>query len=224
MTALALASIFTGAVIFVWGMRAIRNQRVNAFRFKLRSPWSTIIFGINSAVCGFLMMLTGVAAAAFMDADSVDILARSGLYMFGAIWGISLVLEALARVGWRVFPDHAPPEIRESRNTRHSTLRKRKQTLRETNIVRGAGFLSSSRWLLQTALNMFLLVGSSLYHRVTLPPRSLDKQNLWHGDREAEKADSGKPKTTTELDRKEFVPESRRANGEGKTANIAERQ
>lgn len=183
MTALALASMFTGAVIFVWGFRASRNRRVNVAFFKLRGTWSTLIFGISSVLCGFLMILSG-AASAFLDAALVEIMAKSGLYMFGAAWIIAFVLEALTRIGWRISPADAPPQLRERENASHRKRRKRKPTPQKDNSGAGVSLISSSRRRLQTAMKLMLLAGSRLYHRVTLPPRSWDKQNLWHGDSE----------------------------------------
>ena len=69
MTELAISSMFTGAVIFVWGFRVIRNRRVNVLYVKMRSQVATWIFGIVSSLCGILMALTGWVAATDMAAD-----------------------------------------------------------------------------------------------------------------------------------------------------------
>ena len=212
MTALALASIFTGAVIFVWGFRAIRNRRVNVAFFKLRSQWSTLIFGINSVLCGFLMILSG-AASALLDLALVEIMAKSGLYMFAAAWIFAFVLEALARVAWRISPADAPRELRERGKASHHRRRKGKPTAQEVDLGAGAGFISSSRRRLQTAKNRFLLAGSRLYHRVMLPPRSWDKQNVWHGDEARKKQNCDTSQASSGVEYEEPSQESRPMKG-----------
>ena len=223
MTALAIASMFTGAVIFVWGFRAIRNRRVNVAFFKLRSQWSTLIFGILSVLCGFLMIMSG-ASSAMLDAALVEVMAKSGLYMFGAAWIFAFALEALARIGWRISPADAPRDMRERSGAWHHRRRKRKPPSREDNIGAGAGFILSSRRRLQTAKNRFLLAGSRLYHRVMLPPRSWDKQNLWHGD-EARETQTGDPsQASSGVEFEELSTDSHATNGKQKTPNIAGRR
>ncbi|MCY4060913.1 MAG: hypothetical protein OXG53_00950 [Chloroflexi bacterium] len=189
MTALALASVFTGAVIFVWGLRAIRNRRVKVLFFQLRNWMSTMIFGIIAMLCGILMIIAGPAATAPPTAELADLMARIALYLFAVGWGIALVLEALARLSSKLFPEEAPRANRVKR-------KRAARTRAEADIPAGAGRSASSRRLLQTAVNMFLLSGSRLYHRVMRPPRSWDKQNLWHGDREGDKQQHPESKAT----------------------------
>ena len=105
MTALALASMFTGAVIFVWGLRALRNGRVKVLFFKMRSWMSTMIFGIVSMLCGILMIIAGPAATAPPTAELADLMARIALYLFAVGWVIALVLEALARISSKLLPE-----------------------------------------------------------------------------------------------------------------------
>lgn len=208
--------MFTGVVIFVWGFRAIRNGRVKVLFFQMRNQWSTMIFGITSALCGLLMALTGAAAAAsYLDADSVEILAKSGLYMFGAAWIFALILEALARVGWRFFPDHAPQHTLETGIASRHTGQKRKNSAR-------AGAIGFWRGRFQAAINMLLSSGSRVYHRVMLPPRSWDRQNLWHGDGEYEKLYRAESEKRAELDNEAFIRETRRGDGALNSPNADE--
>lgn len=220
MTALAIASMFTGAVIFVWGFRAIRNRRVNVAFFKLRSQWSTLIFGINSVLCGFLMIMSG-AASAMLEAAQIEIMAKSGLYMFGAAWIFALVLEALARIGWRLSPVDAPPELRKRENASHHRRRERKPPP-EADIGAGADLTSSSRGRLQTARNRFLLAGSRLYHRVMLPPRSWDKQNLWHGDEARAKQNSDPSPASAAVEFEEPRQATRPTKGKRNMLSVAD--
>ena len=213
--------MFTGAVSLVWGFRAIRNRRVNVAFFKLHSTWSTLIFGINSVLCGFLMILSR-AASAILDTSLVEIMAKSGLYMFGAAWIFAFVLEALARIGWRISPADAPRKLREREKASHRNRRKRKPPP-EDDIGAGAGFISSSRRRLQTAKNRFLLAGSRLYHRVMLPPRSWDKQNLWHGEEARKIQNSDTSQASSGVEFEELSQDSRPVNGKQKTPNIADR-
>ena len=221
MDELALSLIFTGAVIFVWGFRAIRNRRVNVAFFKLRSQWSTLIFGINSVLCGFLMIMSGVSSA-MLDAGQVEIMAKSGLYMFGAAWIFAFALEALARIGWRISPADAPRDMRKRENVSHRNRRKRKPQTREDSIGAGAGFISSSRRRLQTAKNRFLLAGSRLYHRVMLPPRSWDKQNLWHGDEAPEKQTGDRSPASSGVEFEEPRQETRPTKGKRNMLSVAD--
>ena len=105
MTALAIASLFTGAVIFVWGLRAIRNGRVKVIFFKMRSWMSTMIFGIVAMLCGILMIIAGPAATSPLTAELADLMAKVALYLFGVGWVIALVLEGLARIGLKISPE-----------------------------------------------------------------------------------------------------------------------
>ena len=101
MTALAIASIFTGAVIFIWGLRALRNRRVKVLFFNMRSWMSTMIFGIIAMLCGILMVIAGPAATSPLTAELADLMAKISLVLFGVGWVIALVAEALARLGGR---------------------------------------------------------------------------------------------------------------------------
>ena len=127
MTDLAFATIFTGAVILIWGFRALRNQSVNVLFFKMRSRWSTWIFGFVSVLCGLLMLLSGLAATSSLSAELVEIMARSGLYGFATGWILSLVLEAIDRINWRIFPDAAPVSLRAKQKLMLLSKSQRKQ-------------------------------------------------------------------------------------------------
>ena len=115
MSALSLASIFTGAVIFVWGLRATRNGRVKVLYFQMRSRLATLIFGLVASLCGILMIITGVADASELTCSTRDTFTHTALYGFATGWTISLLIEGLARVGWRVAPSHAPEDIQRRR-------------------------------------------------------------------------------------------------------------
>lgn len=188
MTALALASIFTGAVIFVWGLRALRNGRVRVLYFQMRSWISTMIFGIVSMLCGILMIIAGPAATAPPTAELADLMAKIALYLFAVGWVIALVLEALARISSKFFPDEAPSQ--------HRGKRKREAWTRaETDSVRNADPSTSTRRLMQTAKNRFLTSGSQFYHRILKPYQPRHLQELWHAADEHEKQNRRKPKT-----------------------------
>ena len=60
LTDLSFATLFTGAVILIWGWRSLRNRKVNALFFKLRGRHSTWIFGFVSVIAGLLMLLSGL--------------------------------------------------------------------------------------------------------------------------------------------------------------------
>lgn len=188
MTPLGLASMFTGAVIFVWGLRALRNHRVKVLHFRMRSWMSTMIFGIASMFCGLLLIIAGPAATAPPTAELADLMAKFALYLFGIGWVIALVLEALARMSAKLFTKEAPRENRRK-------LKRLAPTQAEADMPTGGRRIASSRRLLRTSMRMCLTSGSRLYHRVMLPPRSWDKQNLWHPAEEQEKPDRSKSKT-----------------------------
>lgn len=209
MTALALASMFTGAVIFFWGLRALRNGRVKVLVFMMRSWMSTMIFGIMSMLCGILMIIAGPAATAPPTAELADLMARIALYLFAVGWVIALVLEALARISSKLFPDESPLENREKR-------KREARTRAEADMPAGAGRRASSRRLLQTAKNRFLTSGSQFYHRILTPYQPRHLQELWHAADEREKRIRDKPKKAAP---------SREAKGSGtRRANDAEGQ
>ena len=205
MTPLALASMFTGAVIFAWGLRALRNHRVKVLHFKMRSGMSTMIFGLVSMFCGLLMIIAGPAATSPPTAELADLMVKFALYLFGVGWAIALVLEALARSGSKLLPEETPVEYR-------GKLKRWARTQAEADRPAGAGRIASSRRLLQTAMRMFVTAGSRLYHRVMLPPRSWDKQNLWHPAEDHEKRSRQKAQTAAALEHDERQRESRRSS------------
>ena len=188
MTALALASVFTGAVILVWGLRALRNGRVKVLFFEMRSWMSTMIFGIVAMLCGILMIIAGPAATAPPTAELADLMAKAALYLFAVGWVIALVLEALARISSKLFPEEAP---RENRGKRKREAR----TLAEADIVRDEDPSTSTRRLLRTAKNRFLTSGSQFYHRILKPYQPRHLQELWQAEEQREKRSRHKLKT-----------------------------
>ena len=217
MTALALASMFTGAVIFVWGLRALRNGRVKVIFFKMRSWMSTMIFGIVAMLCGILMIIAGPAATSPLTAELADLMAKVALYLFGVGWVIALVAEALARISSKLFPEEAPLENRRK-------LKRVARTRTEANMAARIGLIASSRRLLQTAKNMFLTSGSQLYDRILTPYQPRHMQELWHAAEEHEKQNSNKSTLAAEPDNEALIRESSRANGKLKTPTVADGQ
>ncbi len=122
MTDLAIATMFTGAVIFVWGLRATRNGRVKVLFFQMRSRKATLIFGMVASLCGLLMVVTGAADASSLPAELAITFAHTALFGFGAGWVISLLIEGLARIGWRISPHLAPIDLRTKRKRRNDKL------------------------------------------------------------------------------------------------------
>ena len=112
MTELALASMFTGAVILIWGFRALRNHYVNVLFFKLHCRYSTWVFGFVATICGLLMFLTGLAAVNDMSDDLIESLVKSGLNIFALGCGAALIMEAIARIAWRLHPESKPDALR----------------------------------------------------------------------------------------------------------------
>ena len=126
MNDLALATMFTGGVILMWGLRAFRSHFVNILLFKLYSRYSTWIFGFVSTICGLLMLLTGLAAANSMTAELVEILAKSGLYIFGIGWVLALIMEGIDRLNWRIHPESKPIALRAEQEFVSERKQKRK--------------------------------------------------------------------------------------------------
>ena len=126
MTGLSLATLFTGAVILVWGWRALRNRKVNALFFKLRGRHSTWIFGFVSVIAGLLMLLSGLTGFNALSAERVESFARSGLYVFGIGWALALLFEGMDRIIWRLDPRLAPAALQAERKRRQLFKRKRK--------------------------------------------------------------------------------------------------
>ena len=125
MTDLSFATLFTGAVILVWGWRSLRNRKVNALFFKLRGRHSTWIFGFVSVIAGLLMLLSGLPNLNALSAESVENFAKSGLYVFGIGWALALIMEAIDRIVWRFDSHFAPPDLQAQRKRRQAK-RKRK--------------------------------------------------------------------------------------------------
>ncbi len=133
MNDLALATMFTGAVILIWGFRAFRSHFVNVLFFKMYSRYSTWIFGFVSTICGLLMILTGLAAANSMTNELVEILAKSGLYIFGIGWALSLIMEGIDRIHWRIQPESKPIALRAKQGL--ITGRKHKRKAKTSDIA-----------------------------------------------------------------------------------------
>ncbi len=127
MTDLSLATVFTGAVILIWGFRSLRNGKVNALFFKLRGRHSTWIFGFVAVIAGLLMLLSGLPALNALGAERVETFAKSGLYVFGIGWGLALIFEAMDRIIWRVDPQYAPKDIQSKRKRKQLARPKLKQ-------------------------------------------------------------------------------------------------
>ncbi len=126
MTDLTLATVFTGAVILVWGIRSLRNRKVNALFFQLRGRHSTWIFGFVAVIAGLLMLLSGLTAFNSLPAELVENFAKAGLYFFGIGWTLALLMEVIDRVTWRLDPHLAPAELRAKRKMKQLLKRKRK--------------------------------------------------------------------------------------------------
>ena len=126
MSALAFASMFTGAVIFVWGLRATRNGRVKVLYFQMRSRKATLIFGMVASLCGLLMVVTGAADASSLPEELANRFAHAALFGFAAGWAVSLLIEGLARIGWRISPHLAPMDLRAKRKRAAPVQRKRR--------------------------------------------------------------------------------------------------
>lgn len=126
MTALSLETMFTGAVILVWGWRSLRNRKVNALFFKLRGRHSTWVFGFVSVISGLLMLLSGLTAFNSLTSERVESFARSGLYVFGVGWALALLFEGMDRLIWRLDPQLAPAELKARRKRKQLAKRKRK--------------------------------------------------------------------------------------------------
>ena len=127
MTDLSLATTFTGAVILVWGWRALRNRKVNALFFKLRGRHSTWVFGFVSVIAGLLMLLSGLTAYNSLGAERVESFARSGLIVFGIGWALALIFEGMDRIIWRLNPRFAPADLQARRKRKQLAKRKRKK-------------------------------------------------------------------------------------------------
>ncbi len=108
---MSLATIFTGAVILVWGMRSLRNGVVNALFFKLRGRHSTWLFGFVSVIAGLLMLLSGLTNFNALSPERVESFAKAGLYVFGIGWALALLMEVIDRVTWRLDPRLQPAEL-----------------------------------------------------------------------------------------------------------------
>lgn len=126
MTDLSLATIFTGAVILVWGFRALRNRKVNALFFKLRGRHSTWIFGFVAVIAGLLTLLSGLTAFNALSVEHVEGFAKSGLYVFGIGWVLTLLFEGMDRITWRLDPRLAPADLQARLKRKQLTKRKRK--------------------------------------------------------------------------------------------------
>lgn len=125
MTDLSLATIFTGAVILVWGARSLRNGVVNAHFFKLRGRHATWVFGFVSVIAGLLMLLSGLPATKALSPDLIETFAKSGLYAFGIGWSLALVMECIDRLTWRLDPRLKPADLLAKRKRTPRTKSKR---------------------------------------------------------------------------------------------------
>lgn len=155
MIELAFGSTLAGLAILLWGLRSLRSKMVSMGRFRMRGRWSTWLFGFVSTICGFLMMLTGAAAVLFLDMELVEVMAKSGLFMFAVAWILALILECLYRISWRLAPTYAPQELREIRKVTNHAWRKRKLPQQADDDVMTAGIIACSRKLARTSTNMF---------------------------------------------------------------------
>ena len=219
MIVLAFGSTLAGFAIFLWGLRSLRSKIVSMGRFRMRGRWSTWLFGFVSTICGFLMMLTGAAAVLFLDMELVEVMAKSGLFMFAVAWILAFILECLYRICWRLEPTYAPQELRDILNTSHRA-RKKHKLKREHDDATSAGLIASTSKLAKTATNMFLLFASQLFNRVITPPRSWDKQNLWHPDEGREEQTRSKPKTMADVEHEDLLRESNRTDADIKALNV----
>ncbi len=196
---------------------------VSMGRFRMRGRWSTWLFGFVSTICGFLMMLTGAAAVLFLDMELVEVMAKSGLFMFAVAWILALIFECLYRISWCLDPTYAPQELRDTLNTSHHARRKRKLKREDDDAV-NAGLIASLSKLARTATNMFLLFGSQLFSRVMTPPRSWDKQNLWHADEGGEEQTRRKSNTVAYVDHEDLFRESHRTDADITALNVQDRE
>lgn len=154
------------------------------------------------------MMLTGPAALLNLDMALAEAMAKSGLFMFAVAWILALVFECLYRINWRLFPSYAPRELRDALNTSHRARRKHKSQYENGGGAASAGIMASVSKLVKTASDMVLFHGSQLYRRIMTPPRSWDKQNLWHADMGAKDHRSDKSRTGTAADHEDLPRES----------------
>ena len=125
MTDLSLATVFTGVVILGWGLRSLRNQKVNAFFFKLRGRHSTWLFGFVSVLAGLLMLLSGLPTANALSPELIETFAKAGLYFFGIGWALALVMEVIDRVTWRLDRRLRPADLLAKRKRTPRTKSKR---------------------------------------------------------------------------------------------------
>jgi len=196
---------------------------VRVGRFRMRGRWSAWVFGFVSTICGILMMLTGAAAVLFLDMELVEAMAKSGLFMFAVAWILALIFECLYRISWHLFPTYAPRELRDTLNTSHRARRKHKLK-RADDDAASAGLIASLSKLAKTATNRFLLFGSQLFNRIMTPPRSWDKQNLWHADGEPEEQYRGKSKAMIDADHEGLLQESNCTEADIKALNVGDQE
>ncbi|MCY4020774.1 MAG: hypothetical protein OXG39_15280 [Chloroflexi bacterium] len=153
------------------------------------------------------MMLTGAAAILFLDIELVDVMAKSGLFMFAVAWILAFIIECLYRIAWHLDPTYAPKALRKMRKASNCAQRKHKSKQKDDGPT-SAGLVASVSKVAKTAINLFLLYGSQLFSRIITPPRSWDKQNLWHADGEAEENYSDKSQTKTDADHLDLLRDS----------------
>ena len=161
------------------------------------------------------MTLTGAAAVLFLDMELVEVMAKSGLFMFAAAWILAFIFECLYRIAWYLDPTYAPQELRVTLNTSQSARRKQKLN----NGATSAGLIASLCKLAKPANNMLLLFGSQLFNRIMTPLRSWDKQNLWHADEGGEERPRRKSQTMAGVDRGDLLRESNRTDADLKPLN-----
>lgn len=216
MTALAIASMFTGVVIFVWGLRALRNGRAKIIYFTMRSWMSTMIFGIVSMLCGILMIIAGPAATAPLTAELADLMAKVSLILFGVGWVIALFAEALARISLKLFPEESSSlERRRKRKPAASTAAAADTPARARS--------SASSRIFRKARNRFLTSGSQLYARIFSPYQPRHLQEQWRAaDVEREKRKRLASATKAATDQEALPPETRGAEGEFDAPNAAQ--
>lgn len=207
--------MFTGAVIFAWGLRALRNGRVKVLLFSMRSWMSTMIFGIVAMLCGILMIIAGPAATAPQTADLADLMAKIALYLFGVGWVIALIAEALALINSKRFPEEAPLNNRQK-------LKRLAPTRAETDMVPRRNLIASSRGPLHTAKNIFLISGSQLYDRILAPYQPRHLQERWRAADEREKQKRDESNKEPAPYQQDVLRESRGAKGQLNSPNVAE--
>lgn len=223
MIELAFGSTLAGLAILLWGLRSLRSNIVVMGRFRIRGRWSTWLFGFVSTICGFLMMLTGAAAVLFLDMELVEVMAKSGLFMFAVAWILALIFECLYRISWRLDPTHAPQELRDTLNTSDHARRKHKLKREDDDAV-NVGLITPLSKLARTATNMFLLFGSQLFSRVMTPLRSWDKQNLWHADAGNEEQSRGEATIMAEVDYENHLRESNQKDADITALNVGDQE